>query len=740
MLDIAEAKRLIDSAEIVSFDVFDTLIRRKVDSPLAIFHLMKAEVHDLTEGAISDFRSIRVQSEKNALEKARQNGVEEVTFDDIYRAIQELTGIDDSIISKLQELEIETELKCVDIRFVGYDLFQYAKMLKKKIVLASDMYLPRNAILSLLERAGVGGFSVFYLSNELMKTKREGDLFVHILMDLQIEPSQIVHIGDNPKGDIASPRALSIAAFHLPRSMVSFRQSSEFAKTLDLAGRKSWSLTKSVIDAMIADRFFDDCGKSDMDSFFASDPFQFGYTALGPMMLGFSFWLYREAKADGVSRLYFLSRDGEIMKRVFDELFPFEDFGIETDYLYCSRRMTRVPMMKNRFDLLQPIAKAIHARTLGNWLESNYGIEADKIDKELFERHGFVGADESINNKVDREALTALVLEIENILLDIASDERGSLLRYLSQKGLGTGKHAVVDIGYAGTMQDSLSSLLGQKLKGYYLAVFGTAAGVKDQLDLKGFVSQYGADDNPSLGICTHRFVYESLICNSEDTVLRVAVHGDGFVPVGKSHGVDEQRKYFVDYAHSGAVALAKEYKNSSPIRPEVSILSSEVSTLTFDTYLRYPMAKDVELLYGIAFEDLYGVVKERYLAAEPGIRKHLEPSQIIWKESLKVKQPVSKPTAKGAESTAKSALAKKNFSGAAESFLQAFELLPSRPNYLRAAAEAYFAAGNRKMALEKLSEYQRLNPKNTRVKARKWVMRFPVLAKIIGGQEFSLQ
>lgn len=740
MLDIVKAKQAIENADVVSFDIFDTLIRRKLDSPKDVFNLMKGAADAASAGLISDFRAARGLAEKNALGKAQEAGLEEVTFDQIYDELQNLTGITDTVKKAIQNIEIETELLCLDVRVVGRDLFEFAVSQNKKIILVSDMYLPRDVIIRLLNRAGLSGFSTLYLSNELMKTKRVGDLFKHYLEEMQLEPSQIVHVGDNPLGDVATPRGLGIKTIHIPRSMVNFREASPFAQRLAVEARKHSSLTKSVVDALIADRFFDVRDKLSEAAFFRNDPFQFGYSALGPMMLGLSFWLYREAKADGVEKLYFLSRDGLVMKRVFDALFPFDQYGIETDYLYCSRRVVRVPLMQNRFDLLQPVSKPIFKRTLGSWLEANYGIDPAIIDRVVFTGRGFEGPEEFIDSGVDRAALSDLVGDLQDQLLEVCKREREVLEQYLAHKRVGEGRHGVVDIGYAGTMQEAISNILRKELKGYYLAVFGSSSNVKNQLDLKGFLSQYGADDNPSLGICTHRFVYESLICSSEDSVLRMAKTESGFSPVGRASEHDEERKSFVEYAHSGAVALAREYRAMSPIAPEHSVLSPEASTLIFDSYLRQPMPQDVSLLYGVAFEDLYGVARQRYLAADPALVKALDPRQIVWKESLTVKAPATQITAKGAEIAGKKAMDAKEFTLAAASFKKAFELLPSRPNYLRAAAEAHFKAGDKKSAVEALNEFEKLNPTNSRVKARKWVIRFPPISKIIGSYEFKIQ
>ncbi|WP_237154465.1 HAD-IA family hydrolase [Oryzibacter oryziterrae] len=739
MLDIAKSKSLIDKADVVSFDIFDTLIRRSFASPRDVFHHMKGQAHRLSGGLITDFSSIRVHAEKHALESAKLLGVNEVSIDEIYDEIGELTGLKGDVLTALKNLEISTEVECTASRPIGRDLFSYAQLRRKRIILVSDMYLDRNAIERLLAVAGIEHYERIYLSSELRKTKRDGDLFRYILDELHLDASKLIHVGDNSKGDVSVPESLGILTIHLPRSMENFRESSVFGVNLAEAGKKHWSLTKSVVEKLVADRFFDVREDRHKTEFFGGDPFCFGYSALGPLMLGFAFWLFREAKADRTEKLYFLSRDGLIMKRVFDELFPASEYGIETEYLYCSRRMVRVPAMRNRFDLLQPLSRPIHKRSIGNWLEANYGVNVSDISIDIFKRHGFENASTLIYDDVDRGALKALIQECEELFLAVAADERSSLEGYLAASGIGNGRHAVVDIGYAGTMQDALSSFLGRELKGYYLAVFGSSSGGKNQLDLRGFLSQYGSDNNPSLGICTHRFVYESLVCSVEDSTVRIKWDGSAYSPVGQIIPGDDGRKVFVDLAHAGAVAMAKDYREISPVAPELSLLSSEASTMILDSYLRRPMLGDVALLNGITFHDLYGVDEPRFLALAPELRSGVVPARIIWKESLSVDAGGVIQTAQEAEMAARTALAAKQYSIAADAFLAAFKLQPARSNYLRAAAEARYKAKERKVARAHLREYLKINPNNARAKARLWTMRVPFLSMVIGDYEFKL-
>ncbi len=75
---------MIKTFELYSFDVFDTLITRRVGVPRGIFALMQEEIKDKLS-LPKDFYTIRCESER----LAREIGdCREITFDDIYRKMQ----------------------------------------------------------------------------------------------------------------------------------------------------------------------------------------------------------------------------------------------------------------------------------------------------------------------------------------------------------------------------------------------------------------------------------------------------------------------------------------------------------------------------------------------------------------------------------------------------------------------------------------------------------------------------
>ena len=62
-----------------------------------------------------------------------------------------------------------------------------------------------------------------------------------------------------------------------------------------------------------------------------------GFQYLGPLLVLFSRWLKKSTDDLGIRRIFFLARDGEVMKRVYTALYP--DEASKCRYLLCSRRL-----------------------------------------------------------------------------------------------------------------------------------------------------------------------------------------------------------------------------------------------------------------------------------------------------------------------------------------------------------------------------------------------------------------
>ena len=94
-----------------SFDVFDTVITRRVATPWGIFALMREKLrkeqqeNGLAEYVIENFYELRIHSEELIRKSLSFWGKEEITLRDIYRAMAVSGFLNESQISYLCELK-----------------------------------------------------------------------------------------------------------------------------------------------------------------------------------------------------------------------------------------------------------------------------------------------------------------------------------------------------------------------------------------------------------------------------------------------------------------------------------------------------------------------------------------------------------------------------------------------------------------------------------------------------------
>ena len=110
MLD--NLKKLIDVHQIISFDIFDTLIIRAYDKPTDLFRHIEISKN------VKDFQYLRQTAEANARRKALKKGVEETSLDDIYCELP-----DD--LSPIKTVEVAQEINvCFQDKYM-HEVFRY---------------------------------------------------------------------------------------------------------------------------------------------------------------------------------------------------------------------------------------------------------------------------------------------------------------------------------------------------------------------------------------------------------------------------------------------------------------------------------------------------------------------------------------------------------------------------------------------------------------------------------------
>lgn len=181
--------KLLSHFNIISFDVFDTLIFRSCKTPNNVFRIIEKEIN------IKNFSYKRIAAEKLArLDKEHY----EVNLDDIYNKYSELNSNED--VNYLKKYEMLAEKKVIIPNYKLLEIYSALLLQNKKIILMSDMYLSKEYICELLRLCGYKTTENIFISNEYGRSKRSGRLqkYVgHVFGDVKC-----IHIGDNLRSDV----------------------------------------------------------------------------------------------------------------------------------------------------------------------------------------------------------------------------------------------------------------------------------------------------------------------------------------------------------------------------------------------------------------------------------------------------------------------------------------------------------------------------------------------------------
>lgn len=138
----------LEHFDVLSFDIFDTLLLRPVMNPNDIFEIVERET-----GA-KGFAKARMEAGRLSLEHAQKNDKEDRTIDDIYGLMPSYAWVK------------EKELTCEKRFIVGnpeiINVFNTAKKLGKLVIIASDMYLPKSFLVDVLNENGVSGWDEMF--------------------------------------------------------------------------------------------------------------------------------------------------------------------------------------------------------------------------------------------------------------------------------------------------------------------------------------------------------------------------------------------------------------------------------------------------------------------------------------------------------------------------------------------------------------------------------------------------
>jgi predicted HAD superfamily hydrolase len=620
--ELSIAKSKIDQHDIISFDVFDTLLTRNVLLPNSLFDLISiaAEKIFLEENidlkSFGGFRNLRERA-ANRVKRATKDS-EEIDYKAIYEEIRHLTNLSKQATLTLRKLELQYEHKSLSPRLLGQQLFEYALKANKTIIIVSDMYLPENEIVLMLKRNNFTQYEKIYVSSSYGKLKKSGTLFTEVRLDY---PHQsILHFGDNYTADIKMPLAHQIDSFHLPIINDYYRNSALFNQNIPWQATQK-GLGESLMHGVISRKFYDNHHYE--DSCFNGDAYMLGYQACGPIILGFARWLLQQALRDGIDDLYFLARDGKIVQEVYDKILATGVKGPRSHYMMASRRCYNTAGLKTEQDLLDSVSLSFSQVPLDRILMDRYGVSVNELKPDTLKACDLSAYDQIINikRKSQLNRFKKCLSHNREIILAKAKQEREALLKYLDQMGMNTSsKKSIVDIGHNATLQQSLGRMLNTtNIGGYYFVTYHPAEKVvREGFDVKGYLIEFEDNKLSTHPYCQNIGMFEFLFLTNDPSFKRFRLENNE--PIGEFVEGDESSRFtLVNQVHNGVRDYVDDVlKASQGNFIEAYDISKNHSCQFYLDFLSQPYYKDAHIFNNVSFVDAFGGSDTRYLIASP--------------------------------------------------------------------------------------------------------------------------
>lgn len=453
------------NVKLIAFDIFDTLLCRPLLNPETIKKIVSRQVKGEAGHLYNEYRAISEQ-------QARISIGMDVGLDEIFNRLGKQTGLSESDLAEIKHIEEEVEKASLEPRWEALRIFRAALATGKPVALVTDMFLSRSVIETCLRLNNIDGWDSLFVSNEVGLRKDSGELYQQVLAHYAIGPEEMLMVGDNERSDIQIPCDMGASFLHLLKPVELARGLPRFSGLI-ASHEQNGNVDAEITLGLVVRKNFSPIHYPtfDPDSLVQVTPSNLGYSLVGPLLVNFAQWLLQKSREDGIERLYFLSREGKLIKQVYDCWSEGQKNAPKSDYLVISRRVAGVAAILTLDDILDIARTIYYPNTIENFLLTRYGLSlSNERWGELAQAEGFDRTTEISVQGKKIEHLVPLLQASKTEIFAKAQNEKSALLRQLAEKGLNfDDRQAVVDIGYGGSVQGYMNKLLSQKVHGYYM-------------------------------------------------------------------------------------------------------------------------------------------------------------------------------------------------------------------------------------------------------------------------------
>jgi len=328
--------------ETVSFDLFDTLLIRRIHEPDLVKVPVARYIAELAsqQGIVCPWYRVQEIRYNIELEHRLRAGEKHPDQEACYplfmgETLGKIFGPDaplNELLAQVTSFELEMENRMLVPREALVQWLEKMCAAGKRIFVLSDVYLPADHLEQLIRHAGfLDQVEAVISSADSFQAKASGAGFDRVAQQYGLDPAHWLHIGDNPISDGLRPAEKGIRALVLRDSREKHRKAVIKRYVNYSAGKPFWR--GRTVQQLMLPLEGEDPGE-------CPPLYVYGYNVLAPLLAAFMHGVAEQCLTNSIQRLYFFSREGWLLKQVWDlvvpDLYPLADLP-KVSYLYVSR-------------------------------------------------------------------------------------------------------------------------------------------------------------------------------------------------------------------------------------------------------------------------------------------------------------------------------------------------------------------------------------------------------------------
>lgn len=468
----AKLTQLIDNKEVLSIDLFDTLIMRRTLFPTDVIEMVNCKLKE--QGIdIENFCSRRLESEKYLSQQTAP------TLDKIYEYMLEKYAVCGVTAQELAELEWKVDYELVIPRREFCQWVSEVYNSGKKVYIVSDTYYSKKQLFQLLDKCKITQYTEIVSSCEYHTGKTQ-KLF-EILKE-KLQGKSCMHIGDDDIADIQSAGHAGIMACKIYSGL----------ELLEKAGYLGLSefmenLSDRIRIGMFVSKLFNSPFQFETveKKITVKDSYKLGYLCFAPMISDFVVWLKKQIENYDIKNIWFCARDGYLIKKMYDTFTQ----ECQSIYFLTSRTAAIRSGIENIQDI-QYIEEMRFSGTIKEQLQNRFGITVNE----------------------EKECL----MDYSQEILSHAAICRKGYEKYIAQFKVNDGDIAFFDFVAKGTCQIFMSRMVQAHLKGFYFLRLEEEQMKDKNLDI---VSFYESSEKDNSAIFDDYYILETMLTSPMPSV-----------------------------------------------------------------------------------------------------------------------------------------------------------------------------------------------------------------------------